>query len=307
MSQKFTCYHINHNQSKSIKVSYYTPDTKYNMPQRKQRFAGRRKSGKPNRKRVGRKMAIPRQINDSGQMARIKETVAFVDLDPNLGYNFNFNLSQFRRASQLAPNFKWYKATMVEWTIEPLYNTFQDGITGAEVTVPYIYMTMNRTQDQTGIGLADIQAMGAKPSKLVAKQVIKYRPNWCSPGLNSYANVVITPGSNAIARLTNLGLKAQFSYLASPDTVSATNAQNVPQYIVPQIPPGTGQDGLNAVNANQVVYNGHTVWVDQEVPTGTLQPVARVTCTVHWAFKDPHCTYLVDPETYQTVTPQLPA
>lgn len=276
------------------------------MPRRATR---KPKRSAPKRKTKGnRKSRIPRGINDGGQMARIKETVAFTDLDPNLGYNFNFNLSQFRRASALAPNFKFYKATRVEWTIEPLYNTFQDGTTGAEVTVPYIYMTMNRTQDQTGIALADIQAMGAKPQKLVGKKTISYVPNWCSPGLNTYANsTFVTPGggtANALVRITNLGLKAQYSLLASPDTVDANNLQNVPSYIVPSIPFGTGQDGLNAINANQVVYNGHTVWVDQEVPTGTLQPVARVVCTVHWSFVGPHCTYLVDAQSYKTVLPE---
>jgi len=269
-----------------------------------------RNAKKANKRKGNRKSRIPRGINDGGQMARIKETVSFVDLDPNLGYNFNFNLSQFRRASALAPNFKFYKATRVEWTIEPLYNTFQDGTTGAEVTVPYMYLTMNRTQDQTGIVLADIQAMGAKPQKLVGKKTISYVPNWCSPGLNTYANSqFMTPSggvANALVRITNLGLKAQYSLLASPDTVDANNAQNVPSYIVPSIPPGTNQDGLNAINANQVVYNGHTVWIDQEVPTGTLQPVARVVCTVHWVFVGPHCTYLTDASSYKTVVPEAP-
>lgn len=223
-------------------------------------------------------------MNDSNQFATIKETVEFTDLNPNLGYNFNFNLSQFIRASALAPNFKWYKAAKVEWSMEALYNTFQDGTTGSEVTIPYYYQTMNRTQDTTGINLQDIQAMGAKPKKLTGKSVTSYTPNWCSPGLTTYANSV---GGGSIARLTQLGLKAQYSYLASPD---ADEGKNNPSYQVPALPSGTGQDGMNAVNANMPVYNGHTVFVDQLVPTGTLQAVARVVCTVTWLFKDPHYT-----------------
>ena len=232
------------------------------------------------------------------QQATIVETVEFTDVNPNLGYNFNFNLSQFVRASALAPNFKWYKAVSVEWTMEALYNTFQDGTTGAEVTIPYYYQTMNRTQDTTGINLKDMQAMGAKPKKMVGKTVTRYTPNWCSPGLSTYATSV-PPG--AIARFTQLGLKAQYSYLASP-TVDQ-GAQNLPVYIVPALPVGTGQDGMNAVNANQVIYNGHTVFVDQEVPTGVLQPVARVVCTVTWHFKDPH--YVLAPEKYVDAVPKL--
>jgi len=235
--------------------------------------------------------------SDRGQMATIKETVEFTDLNPNLGYNFNFNLSQFRRASALAPNFKWYKAVSVEWIVEALYNTFQDGTTGSEVTMPYYYQTMNRTQDTTGINLQDIQAMGAKPKKLTGKVITKYTPNWCSPGLSTYANNV---PPTAIARLTQLGLKAQYSYLACPDTDLAE--LNNPSYIVPVLPTGTGQDGMNAVNTNQVIYNGHTIFVDQSVPTGVLQPVARVVCNVTWHFKDPH--YTLAPENYVDVVPK---
>lgn len=239
-------------------------------------------------------------FNDAGQMARIKETVAFTDLNPNLGYNFNFNLSQFQRASALAPSFKFYKATLVEWTIEPLYNTFQDGTTGAEVTVPYIYMTMNRTQDSTGIGLADIQAMGAKPKKLTGKMVIKYRPNWCSPGLTQYT---VNPAlvGNPVNNIKSQGLKAQYSHLACPDTNPGLNTGSIfAPAAAPNLPVNTG---TAEINANQVVYNGHTVWVDQEIATGTLQAVARVVCTVHWSFVGPHCTYLEDAK-YVDVVPQ---
>lgn len=242
-----------------------------------------------------RKPRVPRGINDFGQMARIKETVGYIDVLPNTGYNFNFNLSQYRRASQLAPNFKWYKPVRVDWQIEPLYNTFQDGNAGTEITVPYLYMTMNRTQDRTGISLEDIQAMGAKPLKLTGKRTISYRPNWCSPGLNTYANS--TAGN--IVRFTNLGLKAQYDWVASP-VILPPDAQNPnnPSYIVPAMPFNTGQDDMNAVNCSQVMYNGHTIWIEQ---VNNTQRVARVTATVHWVFKDPHCTYL--DEGYQTIAP----
>lgn len=262
---------------------------------------------KPRRaRRPGRKARIPRPVggtNDYGQMARIKETVAYVDVVPNTGYNFNFNLSQYRRAMQLAPNFKWYKPTKVEWSIEPLYNTFQDGNAGTEITVPYLYVTMNRTQDTSGLSLEDIQAMGAKPQKLVSKKVIKYTPNWCVPGLTTYATqaVMASPSgtANALIRQTHTGMKATYDWVASPVQLPA-DAQdpNVPSYIVPALPFGTGQDGMNAVNASQVIYNGHTIWIEQ---LGSTQRCARVTATVHWSFKDPHCTYLE--EGYTQITP----
>lgn len=272
------------------------------------RFARRKKRTQARSGRRTGKLRVPRAprgMNDHGQMARIKETVGYIDVLPNTGYNFNFNLSQYRRALQLAPNFKWYKPTRVEWTIEPLYNTFQDGNVGTEITMPYIYMTMNRTQDTTGLSLEDIQAMGAKPQKLVSKKVISYRPNWCSPGLNTYANNVFstpTGVANAMVRFTNLGLKANYDWVASPVQINSDPASpNDPSYIVPVLPFNTGQDGMNAVNCSQVIYNGHTIWIEQ---LGSTQRVARVTATVHWSFKDPHCTYL--DEGYTNIVPAPP-
>lgn len=256
-----------------------------------------RKVKRVRKARVGRSL---RTFNDAGQIARIKETVQFTDINPGLGYNFAFNLSQFRRASALAPSFKWYKATYVEWTIEPLYNVFQDGTTGAEVTMPYMFTTMNRTQDTSNLSLADLKAMGAKPQKLTSKKVIKYRPNWCSPGLTQIARFEneSSPTGYIVTETTSAGLKAQYSMLASPLT---NPGNNNPDFMVPEIaplasgPPGGLSIVQSAIQTNQVVYNGHVLWVDQGVPTGVLQPCAKVTCTVHWFFKDPHCTYLSDP------------
>jgi len=259
------------------------PKTKANMP-----FRRAQKSKKTSKKRVVRRprqrIARPiRGMNDHGQMARIKETFQFVNINPNISYNFNFHLDEFQRASSIAPMFKWYKATLVEWTVDPLYNTFQDGTTGGEVTIPYLYMTMNRTQDTTGINIGDIKAIGAKPQKLVGTRRISYRPNWCSPGLSAYL---------IGAQYASVGLQPQYGWLACPNTLPAPGAMTPAT--------ATGQTPTAAsVYTSTVIYNGHTVIADQEVPTGTLQPVARVTVTVHWAFKDPHYTQSPDGMTVQ--------
>ena len=226
------------------------------------------------------------------QTARIIETIDFTDLNPGVNYNFNFNLSQFVRASQLAPNFKWYKAAKVTWQVEPLYNTFQDGTTGGEVTMPYMYSVMNRTQDNTLLNLNDFQAMGCKPNKLISKKTMTYRPNWCSGGLNIQL-ADVTKG--LLTEVPQLGLKAQYSYLACPRITTGFPNPNVvtlsPAAPDTIIPPGVS--GIMAKNwVNAVVYNGHSVYIDQGVPTGTLQPCAKVVATVEWHFKDPQCSYV---------------
>ena len=261
---------------------------------RTKRRAPRRGRKAPKRKSV---------FNDAGQKANIKETVEFIDISPNLNYNYVFNLAQFPRASTVAPNFKFYKATSVEWTFTPLYNTFQDDLAGNAITVPYFYTTMNRTQDKSGLIVDDYQSMGAKPKKLNGKTVIRYRPNWCSGGLSAYYfnnNGTMAPLQYTYSQTPQLGLQTQYGWLASPHEVTdRENGETSQMDIIAPAdgtlePPGSllpPLTGMNPVYTNRVVYNGHSVLIDQEIPTGTLQAVAKVTCTVTWAFKGPQCTY----------------
>ena len=257
------------------------------MPVRRRRVP---RKTKPRRKPVRR---IPRSVgstNDRGQMARIKETVEYQDLLPNLPYNFNFSLSQFARAMAVAINFKWYRASYVEWRIEPTFNTFQE-TSASQISIPYMYVTMNRTQDTTGLNLADIQAIGAKGQKLTTLKKISYKPNWCSPGLLSYSVNTATQDINAV---NQNGLRAQYAYLPCPDNPVPIN--QVSGYT----PAGLSLTSMSEVFANSAIYNGHSLWLDQEF-TGGASKIARVTCTVHWEFKDPH--YTQAPTTAVTVLP----
>jgi len=259
---------------------------------RRKRALNRRAAKRPARKGV-KKGGIS---SDKGQYATIKESRQFADVFGNTGYNFNFNLSQFRRASALAPNFKWYKAVSVEWIVEPLFNTFQDSATGS--SIPYMLQTMNRTQDTTAVNGSDLLAMGAKPVKLTSRKSIKYTPNWCSPGLG---NFTVNGATGDLVRTTDQGLKAQYAYLASPDA-SGWPLDNTPSFITPAEPIGSGGSGMTSINTNQAIYNGHTVYFLQSVDAVPDVSLARITCNVTWAFKDPH--YTASGPEYQNVVPK---
>jgi len=229
-------------------------------------------------KRAPRRKAAKRP--SASQMATITETIELSEMKANTPYALVFNLSQFERASTLAPSFRWYKAEKVTWTLESLYNTYQDGVGGD--TIPYLYKIMDRTQNSSGFYLNDLQASGVKPSKMIGTKTFTFKPNWCSGGLTTYAR---TPETGAIVALTALGLRAQYAYLATPDTVEV---QQAPSFLVPIDPlnpinPGTG---VNAINANNVCYNGMDMYIDQK---GNLNDpyLARLRCTVTWMFKDP--------------------
>ena len=230
-------------------------------------------------------------------MATIKETIQFANLNANTSYGFVFSLNQFTRAQRLAPNFKWYKAKSVEWSLEPLFNTFTDD--GTPQSIPYLYTKMNRTQDSIAVSLQDLQASGMKPQKLTTKKVMKYRPNWCSPGLLTYK---LDANNAAIDRIVQNGLKPQYGYLPcgtfNPPVADASGIILQP-IVTPNSPflPNEVE-----VVTNQVIYNGHEIFLDQVLSSETLQ-VARLTCTVTWEFKDPNFSYEQVPPTKTFVQP----
>jgi len=248
-----------------------------------------------NRKTKPRKSKGKKPLMGLGnQMAKIQETVEFSDMTADQVYNFTFNLSQFQRASTLAPNFKWYKAAKVEWRIDALFNTFQEG---TSATVPYIYQTMNRTQSQQPLNIQDIQAQGSKPRKFVGAHIIKYRPNWCVPGMLKTLPVAGTGSLVVASPVYADGFKATYDWITSPEGNPGLNktAGNPMEFYGLNPVPGftTGTQALSNT-PNQTVYNGHVVFIDQLVALPAM-PVGRVTCTVTWLFKDPNCSYIVSP------------
>ena len=243
-------------------------------------FRRRRPARRPRRKarKAARKVRVPRnRLLATTQSAHIRETIQFNYVNANTNYGFTFSLNQFLRASALARNFKWYKAKSVEWVIEPLFNTFTDD--GTPQSIPYTYMVMNRTQDSALQTLQDFQAMGCKPKKLTTKRVIKYTPNWCSPGLMSF----IKDSNSYVRELYQNGLKPQYGYLACP----ATSAVDSQDQLIPIVTTDNPIATAVPVVTNQVVYNGHDMFFAQALPNGSIN-VAQIVCTVVWEFKDPY-------------------
>lgn len=256
----------------------------------------RKSTRRPRRRAAGKRVARKSKRSLPKESAVIQETIELSDLGSATTQALVFNLSQFTRASALAPNFRWYKAMKVEWGIEPLFNTFQDGVTGD--TMPYLYKLMDRTQNSLNMNLQDFQASGCKPIKLISKKSYSYVPNWCSPGLTSIGT---NTGGDQVTKIFSQGLKAQYSYLASPDDSSI--APNQSYFITPldtRNPP-PANDFMAGINVNQVTYNGMDIYIDQNTNVG-VETVARLTCTVTWHFKGAKFNhYIRDPVPKTTV------
>jgi len=298
-------YLIKLNLSKTIKVSYYTTGNKYNMPRRARNPLRRRRVVRKAARRQ-RRTRIPRGISGGNQLARIVETIDFTELNPNVTYANVFSINQFPRAAALAPYFKWYKATLVTYQYHPLYNTYQEQSTPGP-TVPYFYSVMNRTQTQRGLTLNDFQAHGAKPTKFTKKISKSYKPNWCSAGLLTGAPINGSPVSAQYGMYNN-GLQAEYDWLMSPEIPPTgffdTQGQNsVPLAADNQALNGMTVANMQPINTNQTVYNGHATYIEQDgAPSASV--IAKITVTVHWAFKDPNCAIDRPPGTDASIGPK---
>lgn len=230
---------------------------------------------------------VPRSLvtNPQHQGATIIETIlvpAAVVTNSQIGLNI-FDISLFNRAKQTASLYKFYKADWCEWEYQPRYNVYST----AGPTVPYMYYAMNRTQDSTiGLGPTTAQqfmtSQGCVPRKFTNKIVVRYRPNWCSPGLIAVRGNVGTGDINGIG---SMGLRVQYGWVASPDNGYSAGAVNTVMPIADasgSIPSGF----VSAPNFPQAVqYNGHYTWFDDAATE--QNPVGDIVLRVKWSFKNP--------------------
>jgi len=260
------------------------------MPRGRRSNLRRRKPAR----RPRRKLRMPKMA-DKGQTCRVIETFEAVDLNSNQPIQHTFNLAQFPRACNIAPNFRFYRAAKVIYTYDPLYNTFQDGVNAA--SKPYMYSVMNRAQQLNQGGMNSVQSFqvaGARPVSFTSQKKISYKPNWCSPGLLQVRQLNTPPTSPLDIVYSSNGLQAQYGWLATPTgpqttwqaNQTATNNGDYPQ-TVQNPPPGTVNLNNSFVYNNTVVYNGHYTFIDQKFTGGEtpVDPVARLTITVIWEFK----------------------
>lgn len=268
----------------------------------------RRPARRPRRKarKAVRKARVPRTINPNNQNATSIETVDVRSIDPNTIYFNTFSLANFPRSSQISLNYKWYKAEYVEWEYTPLFTNYQADNAETNVSVPYMFQVMNRTQDaqqpaDPTLRKQFMQSQGAIPQKFTKKIVIRYKPNWCSPGVTTFLRNSITQD---LIQTASAGLTTNNGWLVAPGTLGQPG--NVPETQL--VINGEGQasynNSINFTTATQ--YNGHTIYIDQEnTGSDTVKGVCDLVCRVKWVFKGPAPFYKVlrDPAQNKEVLP----
>jgi len=203
------------------------------------------------------------------QYARCVEVVPFTQPTANTDVNYQFNISQFARATEIAKNFKFYRAKRVVWSYLPEYNTFQSGV--GSVSMPQLSMIMNRTGDNSAWGLAEYDAQGAVPMTFAKKRVIAYKPNLVQP-----FNVAIG------------GISPDTP--PQPTTIALGNTPVYTKWI------GTTAYRVNAlagpatdliIRGDLTPYYGHSLYWAVTSTAPDEPALATVFCEVEWEFKDP--------------------
>lgn len=233
-----------------------------------------RKRRAPRRgRRVGRRPARRHPQQTSGnirvkQYARCVEAIPITAIAANTDYNYQFNISDFPRASLIAKNFKYYRAKYVVWTYIPEYNTFQSSVGNS--TMPQMSMIMNRTGDNTLWTPADYDAQGAVPKAFSRKRVIKYKPNLCSP-LNVTLSAV-SPDPTPTPTTGTLGNIPVYDKWVGTGGYAVDNTLGGATELI--------------IRSDKTPYYGHSAyWYVSTV--GNTLPLATVFCEVEWEFKDP--------------------
>lgn len=226
--------------------------------------------------------------------AQITETVTLTDIVANTQYYECFQLNQFNRALNLAPNFKFYRAKKVIYKYEPIYNFFSEGAGGNE-TIPLSYMVMNRTQERFNYSVGQLMEQGAVPRKFTNTQTISYVPNWCSQGLGAYTQA---PGG-PITSINAQGLRKQFGWLACPAVNGALDVNNM--IISNTLSGSVPQVNPMSLYSTNTIYNGHLAFFQQQT-VGAVTELCRRTVTVVWEFKGPK-TYAVSNTVTEAVQP----
>ena len=260
------------------------------MPVR--RRASKPKRRAPRRKLRGVKRAKKMNLRPSNQHATIVETREFNDVTANTPYTSTFFLGQFYRATTVAPNFAFYRAKSVKWEYMPLYNTFQENNSLQVVGKPQVYTRMNREQNTAwnnaspSSALFAIQSAGADPKAFTRNISIKYKPNWCSPGIQAVKSTAYTAlgGDTAVNSVVSMGMKTQYGWLPTPNldlwqNPGATNP------IRSAVSATTATDNA----AGNVVYNGHDFYIEQVSSPSVV--CCKLVVTVEWEFKGPKEMY----------------
>ena len=242
------------------------------MPIRRRRVARRR----PIRRRGMRRMRrrVGKTLNAMKDRARVVEVIEYQDFAGNTGAVQQFKLSEFARATAVAQNYRFYRATKIELEFIPFANIFAPGQAFPELYYQQDYTAFIGPQAPTDITM---KGRGVIPIK------------WTKPIKRTYTPAVLRYEQ----MLVQTWKDAAEYYVNNIQPLTATPVKNkwymtetayTPLAFTPNATVETNPLGA-AADPTNLVYTGSAFYIN--TPVAMAGNIGRVFAKVHWEFKQP--------------------
>lgn len=245
------------------------------MPIRKRSGGLRKRRGMRKGRARGR---APRRValNSMRDRASVVEVHSETDLSGGNGYTQNFNLLQFPRASAVAANYRYFRATKILLEFVPYANVFAPGTSFPELYYQKDYTEFSGQGFSSGrpaVNKVTMEGRGVLPEKWTRTIVKQYKP-----AVLRFEQLMVqsTGGSGApvtsvqpmsATPVLNKWYQSYISYI--PQLAGAGSPVQV----------GPAQDPM------ELTYGGSAVFINSPLSeTGVL---GRLVIKVHWEFKEP--------------------
>lgn len=245
------------------------------MPRgKKTAMKGRRRVAKTKSKRTYRRR-VPRLTYDN--LAKCSDMMLFGATRDSSGAlvtdtaeNYNFNLSQFPRASAIAKEYQEFKLDYVEIRIKPYFDTYNSIVdatsTGTLNRAPQLYKYIMKTGE---LAPAD--------------------PNWFR------AN-----GVNAISLAKDKNITMRYKPAIRVGNVVSASATPGTGFSTIKVSPWLATNDTTAVGfvPNSSIHYGHAIYIDSQQSAVTNTEVCQIEIEAHFVFRKPNT---------QTTTPTDPS
>lgn len=233
----------------------------------------RRPRNRRGRKGV-RRGRVSKTLNAMRDKARVVEVYSTESLTGNTGYVQQFSLSEFTRASAVAKNYRYYRATRVEMEFVPYANLYPTGQAFPELYYQQDHTAFIAAQAPT---LASMQGRGVMPIKFTSP--IK---RWYNPAVLRYEQMLVQTWKDA----------NEF-YVNNIQPLTATPVKNkwymtekafTPLLFTPNNTETTEPIGASA-DPTKLLFTGSAFFLN--TPIAIQGAIGRLVVKVHWEFKQP--------------------
>lgn len=225
---------------------------------------------------------VPKRKTDYARVVEAQETPIVCNANGVYTLNFTTQLSDFKRAQEVAHAYKYYRCAKVELAFVP-YATFAVTNGLAAARMPQMYFTLDRVNNMWALpNEAEMLERGVLPKLFKRNYKFSWKPNLLQH-VQMETNQLTDESQNP------LGIRAINAVNSIPLFNKWLPTQQSGYFNAANFPAGTGQIGTQvtqaAANPYALKYYGAVCVIDIE--GGNEQQIGDLMVKVTWEFKSP--------------------